>query len=67
MAIAAALAGRNYDYTPFTGQSFYAYNIEQQAQMVQDRFLLRRGYGQTWRPQETGDATLPLLNQVIPF
>lgn len=56
----------NYDYTPFTGQGYYSYNMEQQAQMVHDRFLLRRGFP-TWRPNETGDATLQQLNQVIPF
>jgi hypothetical protein len=50
-------------FTP--GYVFRDYNIEQQAQMVQDRFLIRRGFlsAQTG----TRDATLAQLNQVIPF
>ena len=61
----ASLAGDGYDYTPMpAGKSFYAYNIEQQAQMVQDRFLRRNN----WIPgADTRDATPAELNAAIPF
>jgi hypothetical protein len=49
---AAAKAGSGYTYMPLVpGKPYYDYNIEQQAEMVEDRFLLRRnlpvvgGYG----------------------
>jgi hypothetical protein len=67
MGVRWVLAFGDYDYTPFVpGQSYFAYNMEEQAQMVQDRFLLRRGLP-VWNPSQTGDATLPALNSVIPF
>jgi hypothetical protein len=66
MGIKKLRAWNDYDYTPFSGGSYFSYNMEEQAAMIQDRFLLRRGQPH-WRAFETGDATLPQLEAVIPF
>jgi hypothetical protein len=56
----------NYVYMPLVpGKAYYSYNIEQQAEMVRDRFLKRRGLI-TYDPGNSA-ATFALLNGLIPF
>jgi hypothetical protein len=49
-----------YDYTIVPGRPFARYGIEQQAEIVNDAFLLRRGAGVEGKPeQEVYEALLP--------
>jgi hypothetical protein len=53
-----------YDYFPVTKQrAFRDYGIEQQAMMVQDRFLLRNGYA----TNQLGQPNLQWYENTIPF
>ena len=54
-----------YCYTITSGKLFSEYNMEQQAEMVQDRFLL--WLGQLHWKQCNQSATLQQLEAVIPF
>ncbi len=57
-----------YVYMPLVpGRAFRDYNIEQQAEMVQDRFLLRHGLDPSGTPtgHENADATWYELNNLI--
>ncbi|MDP1932507.1 MAG: hypothetical protein Q8L60_13725, partial [Gammaproteobacteria bacterium] len=53
----------NYDYVIEPNKSFSSYGNEEQAAMVQDRFLLRNGANHYRR----NSSTLEQLNGVIPF
>lgn len=62
---AVSQLGSGYTYMPMDPKAFYAHNLEQQAEMVSDRFLRRR-CEPTYR-DENRNATVLLLNQKIPF
>ncbi|MDI1300970.1 MAG: hypothetical protein PSX71_03605 [bacterium] len=53
----------NYDYVYTEGKPFSKYGLEEQAEMVMDRFRLENGASH-WR---TNKSTLDQLNSVIPF
>ncbi|MFN4144167.1 hypothetical protein, partial [Aestuariivirga sp.] len=58
----SAALDRRYDYRPLAlGKAFQSYGLEQQADIVQDYFLMRNGYQPQWRGHAIGEyqAILP--------
>lgn len=63
-----ASLGRGYDYYPFDpGRTYDDHNMEQQAEMVGDRYRFRNGVMSPDAPQYNLGVTRPLLEAIVPF
>lgn len=67
MFFEVAAARGDYIYCPLmSGQSIRGYNMEEQAELVADRFALSRG-GSVYRPGNLTCGTLPNLDPIVRF
>lgn len=57
---------RNYCYEFDVNRNFWSYGLEQEAEIVEDRYRLRYGYDQE-KSCNDGQAILPEYEQLIPF
>ena len=63
----AALANEDYYYCPLVpGRTISGYNMEEQAELVSDRFALSRG-GSVYRAKNLTCGTLPNLDPIVRF